>query len=154
MMMSAALEAVDVERSSAAQHRAQQLGRGAQHKFVMASSGDATTAPPRNEGLLTPQEEEQFLAKLGTEALRSAERMGLLGTGVRQAGAAGETPEERELQRRLDMAQLFVETYELNRADALITSILERCREIGGTFKIKAIQALAFVRWKQGRRAR
>ena len=67
--------------------------------------------------------------------------------------SADETPEEQALQRKLDMTQLFIETYELNRADALITSILERCREIGGSFKIKAIQALAFIRWKQGRQA-
>lgn len=59
--------------------------------------------------------------------------------------------DRRTLQVFFELFDLWIMLYRLNKADAALAEVLPACEWRRDDWSIKAVQALAFTRWKQGR---
>lgn len=59
--------------------------------------------------------------------------------------------DERTLKKVFKLLNVWIAQYQLNKVEGLVEEVMDTCREKGGDWYVKAIQAKGFCRWKQQR---
>ena len=103
-----------------------------------AAAAVAESSESEDEGMLSdPEETERQEERLERRLGARRARLGL--------------DNARTLRSAFRLLDCLIGQYKLNRTEALLDEVAPVCKRLGGDWHVKAIQSLAFCRWKQYR---